>query len=406
MGKFFLPIVFENILPPFSMMNFYLLAWLCSVFIFYPRFLLSKSLLQVYLFMLFYTLMIIAGFYSIVFENVLNEMRPLFFAFIMLQYFLLTEDFEGLALLLKASIVFITITLISSIIGLQKFPLASRELGGGLARKDEFELIRFYRSIGIAGYDFFYGLAFSIPVLTTFLKKSSLKTFQKIAFLFIIILAFFGIIKAQFTTAFLFAAIGTGLSYWSRGRVKSTLIRLVLLITIVIVIPEHVFGDAIYFISKYVEGRILKERLVDLSITLSEGIGEEDTHIDRRAQRIPYLLNQFFASPIFGGGESLGHNYWFDRLSMFGLVGIIPWFFIIKYQIKRNLKIFNDEDRLYYLLVMILYLSMGLIKNMGHILVQIMIFFIIPAALIIKGRLVQVPSETNKLGRSLVVLDN
>jgi O-antigen ligase len=122
----------------------------------------------------------------------------------------------------------------------------------------------------------------------------------------------------------------------------------------------------------------LQERLYDLSIAINQGFGSTDTHTGRRAARLPFLINEFSKSPIIGGGESTGHVFWLDRLSMYGLIGIIPWILIITYQIKFNLKNLNKEFKFYYLISIIAFIALGFMKNMSGKEIFMSIFLIIP----------------------------
>ena len=387
MGNFFLPIVFENIFPPLSMMTFYLLAWISSLLVFYPKIFISKSLAYIYVFAILYFSLFYSGIFDVDLSWIRRELQSLFFAIIILQYFLHSRDFKGLKIILIISFVFIITTIITTLIGLQEFPDASRGLAGGLAAREEYELIDFYRSIGIAGYDFFYGLAFAIPVLVAYFKMNTLNVLNKYFFAILISLSIYGILRAQFTTAFIFALIGIILAFWTKEKVKPAVLRLILFLLLIMIIPEELIADGILSLSKVIEEGTLQNRLVDLSISVREGIGEQGTHIDRRYDRIPVLLDNFLSSPIIGGGESLGHNWWFDRLSMFGLIGIIPWILIIWKQIDFNLKILKEDSAIYYLITMFLFIGMGFIKNMGQTRVMIFMFFIIPSLLIIKDHM-------------------
>ena len=387
MGQWFLPIVFENLFFPLDKKFFYFLGWITALLFFHPKCFISKRILGVYFFALWYFIFIYLGLYNVELNWIRSEIQALFFAIIMLQYFLSSKDIKWLQTLLVISFCFIVITILTTLIGLQSHPLASRQLSGALSVKGEYALISYYRSIGIAGYDFFYGLAFTVPILAAFLKMKRINNNLKVVFLFLIMLAVYGILKAQFTTAFLFAVIGAVIAFWTPEKVKPALFRLIAVLIFVIFFPKNIVPDAINSFAQVLDESTIRKRLVDLSTTLSYGIGEEGTHIDYRFARIPILLESFFERPVLGGGISLGHNWWFDRLSLFGLTGVVPWVLLLWFQIKYNLKLFHEKNRIYYLIVMILYIIMGFMKNMGQQQVIIFLFFFIPGLLIIKETL-------------------
>lgn len=315
------------------------------------------------------------------------------FALVMLQYFLISRDFKWLRTLLVISFCFIVITIVTTLIGLQSHPLAARQLCGTLNVKKEVALISYYRSIGIAGYDFFYGLAFAIPSLVAFLKMKEINNNLRVAIFFLTALSLCGILKAQFTTAFLFAVIGAVIAFWTDEKIKPALLRLIVAFIVVFFFQKKIADLLIHF-ARLLDESTIQNRLVDLGISLQQGLGVAETHIDYRFNRIPFLIESFFQRPIFGGGKSLGHNWWLDRLSLFGLIGVIPWILLLWYQIKYNLKLFHEKNKIYYLITMVLFISMGFIKNMGQQQTMIFLFFIIPSLLIVKENLTQSLSKS------------
>ena len=108
----------------------------------------------------------------------------------------------------------------------------------------------------------------------------------------------------------------------------------------------------------------------------------EDTHTFRKAARIPELLNSFIKNPISGGGLSSGHNFWFDRLSLFGILGIIPWLYLLYNIIRKTSRLVSIEYKYYYYLSMGLFISHGFIKASGDKLIYLVIFFLMPATLV------------------------
>jgi hypothetical protein len=393
MGQWLLPIVFENLFFPLDRKYFYFLGWVTALLFFHPKCFIHKRILCLYFFAVWYLIFIYFGLYNIELNWIRGEIEALFFAVIMLQYFLISKDIKWLRTLLVISFCFIVITIVTTLIGLQLHPLAARALGGTLASKGEYALILYYRTMGIAGYDFFYGLAFTVPVLVAFLKIKEINNNLKVVFFFVIVLAMYGILKAQFTTAFLFAVIGAGIAFWTDEKIKPAFFRLIAVLIVVIFFPKDFVADTINSFARILDEGLIQNRLIDLSISLSQGIGKGGTHIDYRYDRIPILMDSFFQRPVLGGGISLGHNWWLDRLSLFGLTGVVPWVLLLWFQIKYNLKLFHENNGIYYLITMILWIFMGFIKNMGQQQTMIFLFFIIPGLLIIKDTLILNPKK-------------
>lgn len=387
MAQFFLPIVFENLFFPLDRKYFYFLGWVTALLFFHPRIFNTLRFLPIYFFATWYFVFIYLGIFKVDFNWIRGEIEALFFAVIMLQYFLLSKDFKWLNILMLITFGFIVITIFTTLVGLQSYPTASRNLGGSLGTRGEFDLIDFYRSIGIAGYDFFYGLAFAMPTLVAFFKLKTITTKKRLGFVFLIMFSIFSILKSQFTTAFLFAVIGSVIAFWTDEKIRPALVRLIAILLIIVFFPKDLMGDLIYSFSRILDEGVIQSRLTDLSVTLTHGLGDQGTHIDRRYDRIPILLENFFQSPLIGGGVALGHNWLLDRLSMFGLLGVLPWFLLLWFLTKNNLRLFDAKTKIYYLITIVLWVAMGLIKNMGQQLTMIFLFFIIPSLLIVRDRL-------------------
>lgn len=375
LGEIFLFIIFEKI-PLLSSFYFLCLCWLLALFFLKLNILWDRSLLYVYFFILLYFILMLFDIYNIDFNWFLNEILPVFIAIAIYTYFIKVKDFKGLALISFISLIFIFISLITSIIGLNKYPLAARELAGVLALEGDYARIDYYRNLGIGNYGFFSCVAFMVPVIVYQIKKN--KGALKIFLIVLLIFMLLGLVRAQYTTQLIIGTIGLILAIGGTNRLKTSVVLVSLLLLIIIFTPRSFISDLLASFSNIFSGSVLQERLYDLSIAINQGFGSTDTHAGMRAARIPFLLNEFSKSPIIGGGESTGHVFWLDRLSMYGLIGIIPWILIITYQIKFNLKNLNNEFQFYYLISIIAFIALGFYKNTGGKEVFFSIFLIIP----------------------------
>jgi hypothetical protein len=226
MAQFFLPIVFENLFFPLDRKYFYFLGWVTALLFFHPLIFKFQRFFPIYFFAAWYFVFIYFGIFEVDYNWIRGEIESVFFAVIMLQYFTI-RDAKWLKPLMVITFGFIVVTIFTSVIGLQSYPTASREMAGGLQVKGDFALIEFYQSIGIAGYDFFYGLAFAMPTLMVFIKLKTITTKTRIGFVFLVILIVFSILKAQYTTAFLFAVIGSIIAFWTKEKIRPALLSLI-----------------------------------------------------------------------------------------------------------------------------------------------------------------------------------
>lgn len=375
LGEIFLFIIFEKI-PLLSSFYFLSLCWLLALFFLKLNILWDRSLLYVYFFIFIYFILMLFDIYNIDFNWFLSEILPVFIAIAIYTYFIKVKDFKGLAIISFISLIFIFITIITSIIGLNKYPLAARELAGALSLEGDYARIDYYRNLGIGNYGFFSCIAFMVPVIVYQIRKNKgvLKTFLIVLLIFMLL----GLVRAQYATQLIIGIVGLIFAIGGTNRLKTSVVLVSLLLLIIIFIPRSFISDLLASFSNIFSGSVLQERLYDLSIAINQGFGSTDTHAGRRAARIPFLLNEFSKSPIIGGGESTGHVFWLDRLSMYGLIGIIPWILIITYQIKFNLKNLNNEFQFYYLISIIAFIALGFYKNTGGKEVFISIFLIIP----------------------------
>ena len=222
-----------------------------------------------------------------------------------------------------------------------------------------------------------------MPVLVMITKKHWRKRKTRYILLGIIFIFLFTIIKSQMTTALLISIAGIIFSITGVKNLRKNIIISLFIISFFIIVPKPLIANDFRFISVQIDGEMLQNRLLDIAETIEfgEDIINADTHISYRAKRIPYLLENISKSPIIGGGDSTGHVFWLDRLSLFGLLGIIPWIFVIISFNKIVFKTLGKEYYFYYLISLILFIGIGFIKNSGHKLVVFSVFFINPAML-------------------------
>lgn len=387
-GFLLLPIVFANIFWPFKSTWFYIYGWIALLLLFEPRVLISKPLLYMYLMYLVFTLLIMGGGIEEDFVRVYSIFTYIFIATSMLQYFFTVKDFKGLKIIVQFALFSIFITMISSAIGLHQFPMAARNTAGILQRDGQFELVDFFKKRGIASYDFFYGLAYIVPILVSFLKLKLKKNAFKWIFLASIILAILSIVQSQFTTPALLAILGFVMSYWSPTSIKKTFLVYGMLVFMffILLIPIIKF---FYLMSTLVPGVTISSRLYDVGGLLQGGYENSSMEVVTRVSRIPLQIENFIASPIYGGYETTGHVFWFDILAEFGLLGIIPWMLLLKDHITRNLKYMASSDWKFYFISMFLFFLTGVFRNIGGSTMSMLVFFVLPAFIVVKYQLIE-----------------
>ena len=373
--------MFENLPLPISPFYFISICWFVALAKYHPDVLISKSLIYIYVFALLYVLLDIAGVYHIDYRRFfIRFIVPLFLSISIYTYYLSVRDYEGLSRLVLFSLIFITITALTTIIGVQDNPMAARQIGGALQGHGESELVDKYQKMGIATFGFFSGLAFASPVIIASLKQKWKKRWKKRLFIAGIILVCYAYFKAQYTTALLFALAGAIMALVGTKNKERAFIVACFLFALIFIIPKTSLINPIYNISGYLGSTFLQKRVHDLGEFIEEGENyrADRTHASIKLARIPILIKSIKENLLLGGGVNTGHNFWLDWFSEYGIIGLIPWVLIITQQMRFNLKIFSEDYKYYYLLSMFSFISFGFINNLGGSHMYLVVFIIIP----------------------------
>jgi len=375
-GYIFLPVVFMNIPLPgtwFSILAFYVV----SLIIVKPELLISKQLFIIYLFSLIYFLMSPLNEDPYEKEWFQRRVVSLFVGVsLYTYYFKYFKNVEKLRIIFWFAIISVFISCVTTSIGLVKYPLASRQLAGSAG--GDIELVKYYSRIGIAGYGFMTALAYVVPLVIFYYKKFDLKKWKSIALIYGLVILY-TVFKSQYTAQFILVLAAFALSLFSLKFSKHKVLILAVLL-IVSLIPSGIYANLINEVALF-SGDILSQRLFDLALTIeNESISTTDGHLGMRYQRIPFLLSEFFNNPIFGGGHSTGHVFWLDHLSLYGIIGMIPWFFLL-FDNYTGAKKMLRTSFIYYQIAFILFIILGFMKGSGHREQYIILFFILPLGL-------------------------
>ena len=159
----FLPIVFKNIIYPFSSHLFWYFLWTIALGALKPRLFVSKGMKYLYLyifiyFALFFTLWI--DFDRSTKIRFSNELYELIVSITLIHYYMSEKDFEGLKWVIRAVLMIIGITSFISLFWLFVYPTAARDMAGELAQNGEINLLFYYERLGIANYGFYSSLIF------------------------------------------------------------------------------------------------------------------------------------------------------------------------------------------------------------------------------------------------------
>lgn len=221
-------------------------------------------------------------------------------------------------LLLQVFSVLLLITAITTIIGLQQYPMASRQLASGSAIYNT----EVYTKINIGGYDYIYGLVVFMPIQIWLIRNTN--KLRKV--LNMITIAVFGwvIIQSAYATALILSILLIVLS--ARGSTpKKTALFLTCFVLIVFFLKPLLISVLQFLIDnvaeEYVAGRL------SIIIDLLNGKDAQEFANGSRIALLNRALRGFLHNPIFGNNllafniKALSHHSTIlDTLSSGGLL--------------------------------------------------------------------------------------
>lgn len=288
-----------------------------------------KQILSLFILFLFLFL-----YWQITWEPHLDAMSYVYYCFVSLAFV-----FGGMMLydgmdenLLKHLFLFVTaiylITAITSIIGLDVYPLAARELARGSTYDTSLDFTTYkeiYRKMNIASWSQAYGMLFAIPVSFMVWKRK-----RKPFYIALLAAVAIMLVASQITFAVLLAIVLIAASILcSESKNKTIFITLLFSIIAVIILInlEGILTSAVS-LSEEAGFEFLTTKLNDMKMLLIHRDAVGDAHA--RGRLYQTSIKTFFDSPIFGlmaaGSASLNtigyHSEFFDFIGTFGLVGL------------------------------------------------------------------------------------
>lgn len=246
------------------------------------------------------------------------------------------------------------ISSITTIIGVQKYPLAVRELGrsemsySGLMGQDFIDLKKTYKMANIMSWSQVYGLVFIIPFFLALYKEFGKRRY--LLFLFVCELC---IVRSQVTFAILLSFLAIFLTfYFPRKNIKGYLSGFTLFIACSIVainIKTIVYKFSVFFQEKGYH--MISIKLYDLYL-LTQGASQGD--VSSRSALYHKSLQYFFENPILGaigrgGTESISlsqHSDFLDMLGSCGFLFLLIFLFLLGKYLK-NINKFSEYTSRY-----------------------------------------------------------
>jgi hypothetical protein len=297
-------------------------------------------------------------------------------------YYRVSREYDGLALLLKWTLLFIALTAIMSIYSATIDPMYVRT--SYLFTKEEYLAIS---KLGGGGYGFSGALVCLFPMIVYYYRNSLKIPFPKPLILFFGILCFIAVIRMQIFANIILSVFAIIFSLFGSGRIRKSLIYAGIFLGLIILIPKNVYSDLFISTSRFFDTSLdVNYKLNDMGTFFQSMEVSDESSAGGRLERYPLLWEGFKANPITGFYNSDitldisagGHLFWMNKLTTYGILGFIPFILIFYFHIKRCIKQFDPEFTFYFLLSMFSGIGLGLMKTLAGMDFWIMFFFIIP----------------------------
>ncbi len=211
------------------------------------------------------------------------------------------------------------LTLITTVIGLNVYPDASRYLATVSDASEGQNVL--YEWINIGGYSFVYTIVLLYPILILYYKRGKIKLLPTIILSLAMLIL---LLNSTYTIALLLFIISSLLFFMKRDfKAKDLAIFLIFAVLLYIVFSSFM-SDFLYWLGDIVDNKEITPRLQALAGG-REGLESSD---DNRLELYLLSLNTFLDNPLFGtlfeGGVGIGgHSFVLDYLAQFGILGLV-----------------------------------------------------------------------------------
>ena len=250
----------------------------------------------------------------------------LFIYLMMGRFLILSKKTKLVSFTLLYVFVYYVVTAITTNIGCQLYPLASRDLANG-AQGDS-TLVAVYKQLNIGGFDYIYSVVLTVPLIVGYIRIKHNLHSSLIGFASLIIIAL-AIIVSQYTTALMIYLLGI-VSFFFKKESKSYL-KPLLSVGVLFVIVTPLLNA----LSSYIEGDVLSARVNDIfdflmgnqnSITQIDGM---DSRVEKWIKSMDFIISYPIVGAWFAARVG-GHSFVLDNVAIFGILGIVLLVYMYK----------------------------------------------------------------------------
>jgi hypothetical protein len=258
------------------------------------------------------------GAYQFILNN--YSLVVLYFHVFFAYFILVTNNKKAINLIIVTSLVLVTITCVTSIIGLQKVPMAARLIA--TPSTSQADLLSF-RRLNIGGFRFVYTCVLLVPLIIASYKNRKLKLWT---FILLIVPISYYVLKTQYALALITLLLGfTSFFLPRRLNIKKTAMFFIgIAITFFLIRP--LVAQALYFMANNVNSYMLQVKISSAADLIA---AKDNNTASLMARQMAYeeSINLFLDNPITGtffDSEKIGgHSFVFDTLARFGVFGLL-----------------------------------------------------------------------------------
>lgn len=322
-------------------------------------------------------------FYLIVFANCLWGYKPTtvpLFIYGTMQsliypvaifYLIDTDQKYAIKRLLVLSTICLVITCITTYIGNETIPGASRALASIWA--EDAEQAHFLRRMNIGGFEFAYLLTLLMPLLVYVFKQGIGKVLS-IVIILIGGIFFLTIVKTEYTTALVFLILGMMTILMPKNYTPKQMIVYTIAGGIFAFLFTSILLSILGHFADNTESAIIAERLEGILDILSGNLTSGDTNIRQEVMRISW--QSFVKNPLTGSDKTGGHSYILDTMAHFGIFGVL--FVIIVFSSLFKLCIQPYKGSTSYGALLFVFIAQIGLCIVNTMIIELMFFVFVP----------------------------
>lgn len=273
--------------------------------------------------------------------GVLISLLPMLLGFYFIKVQTDQERSFSFPMMRKVLIFSLIVSLITTCIGLLRYPQAARTLAT-IASSDS-PILRTYNYANIGGYHFVYTVVLLYPFLILAHKEKKIGRFVTILGA---VAAFALAILSEYTTAFLLLVLSSLFLFFPKKLSVKRVLWFALLGLVLLFLLGTLFSRIFLWLADVIDGESISARLRDLS----KGWTGFATSEDPRLQLYLRSLSAFAQKPLWGwflsarGARNVGgHSFLLDSLGLYGLIGAALLFWLYRIIYRTFFKPYQDR---------------------------------------------------------------